>query len=293
MAQSKDTTAERLPIAKTYKLFIGGKFPRSESGRSYKVMSSNGEYIANASQASRKDTREAVQAARGAVAKWSNTTAYNRGQVLYRVAEMLEGRRAQFIAELQLSGLSKAAAEKDVDRAIEAWVYYAGFADKYAQILGSANPVAAPYFNFSMPEPMGVIAIVAPQDRPLSGLVSQVAPAIVSGNACVVVASEQAPLPAISLAEVIATSDVPGGVINVLTGFVAELAPVLAAHMDVNAIDLGGVEPGSEQLRDLEALAAENLKRVLRPKAKQSDSGSLDAIANLVELKTVWHPIGV
>lgn len=287
---------KRLSVPKTYKLYLGGKFPRSESGRSFEVTNAKGEFLANASRASRKDVRDAVQAARKAQAGWAKATAYNRGQVLYRIAEVLDGRRDQFVAELVASGSTARAAEAEVDAAISTWIFHAGFADKYSQVLGSTNPVAAPYFNFSLPEATGVVAIIAPQQAgwSLRGLAATVAPAIVSGNAVVVVAHEQNPLSSISFAEVLATSDVPGGVVNVLTGFVNELAPVLASHMDVNAIDLAGIEDGSDAATDLEAAAAENLKRVARPRTFAArHTGDLDEIARFVEVKTVWHPIGV
>jgi len=289
-----DTTNSPLGIPKTYKLFIGGKFPRSESGRSFAVAGADGAFVANAAQASRKDVRDAVGAARKAVSGWSGATAYNRGQVLYRVAEILDGRREQFVAELTALGLGKAAARSEVDAAIATWVYYAGWSDKYAQVLGNANPVAAPYFNFSMPEHTGVVAIIAPQrvETPLSGLAATVAPAIVSGNTVVVIPDEQNPLAAISFAEVLATSDIPAGVVNVLTGYVEELAPILAGHMDINAIDLAGVS--AEGHAGLAALSVENLKRVIPPRTLPRDGNvSLEALSSLVELKTVWHPIGV
>jgi acyl-CoA reductase-like NAD-dependent aldehyde dehydrogenase len=263
----------RLPVKKTYKLYVGGAFPRSESGRTYEA---DGQNVA---RASRKDARDAVVAARSAVAKWSGMTAYNRGQVLYRIAEMLESRRAG------LAGLCTGKAE--VERAIDRWVWYAGWADKLAQVLGSSNPVAGPYFNFTFPEPTGVVAVVAPEEPPLLGLVSRLAPAIVGGNTAVVVASEQRPLAAVELAEVLATSDVPGGVVNILTGYRSELAPVLAAHMDVNAIDLTGADG---LVTDLERAAAGNVKRVV---LGDPDRQSPWEIAAFLELKTVWHPIGV
>ncbi|MER7501007.1 aldehyde dehydrogenase family protein [Nonomuraea pusilla] len=279
----------RLSVRKTYKLYIGGAFPRSESGRSYPVTSAKGDFLANASQASRKDARDAVVAARKAFPGWSGATAYNRGQILYRVAEMLEGRRGQFADEL--GGARKAALEA-VDAAVDRLVWYAGWSDKIAAVHGTANPVAGPYFNLSSPEPTGVVAVVAPAD-PLLGLVSVVAPAIVTGNTCVVVASEPSPLPAITFAEVLATSDLPGGVVNVLTGRQAELAPWLAGHMDVNALDLTGVEDADLALR-CEQAAAENLKRVLRPSAGDwtADPG-LRRMTAFLETKTVWHPTGV
>jgi len=283
----------RLAVRKTYKLYIGGKFPRSESGRSYEVTDSKGRFLANAALASRKDARDAVQAARKAFAEWSTATAYNRGQVLYRVAELLEGRRDQFVEEVAAGeGLSARKAEAAVDAAIDRWVWYAGWSDKIMQIQGSANPVAGPYFDFSIPEPTGVVAVLAPQESSLLGLVSVVAPAIVSGNTCVVLTSEKAPLPAVTLSEVLATSDLPGGVVNVLTGRVDEVGPWLASHMDVNAIDLVGAD--GSQVIDLEVAAADNLKRVLRP--TPIDWGREPDLARMLaflETKTVWHPIGV
>ncbi|NUH44122.1 aldehyde dehydrogenase family protein [Streptomyces samsunensis] len=283
----------RLSVLKTYKLFVGGKFPRSESGRVYEVTDAKGHWLANAPLASRKDARDAVVAARKAFGGWSGATAYNRGQILYRVAEMLEGRRGQFIHEVaDAEGLSKSKATAQVDAAIDRWVWYAGWSDKTAQIAGSANPVAGPYFNLSTPEPTGVVALLAPQDSSFLGLVSVIAPAIVTGNTAVVVAAERAPLPALSLAEVLATSDLPGGVVNILSGRTAEIAAPLAAHQDVNAIDLAGAEP--ELAVELEKAAAENLKRVLRPQAVDwaADPGTGRLLAFL-ETKTVWHPMGV
>ena len=283
----------RLSVRKTYKLYIGGKFPRSESGRSYEVTDSKGRFLANAALASRKDARDAVQAARKAFADWSTTTAYNRGQVLYRVAELLEGRRDQFVEEVGAGeGLTARKAEAAVDEAIDRWVWYAGWSDKIMQVQGSANPVAGPYFDFTIPEPTGVVAVLAPQGSSLLGLVSVMAPVIVSGNTCVVMASEKAPLPAVTLSEVLATSDVPGGVVNMLTGRVAEVAPWLASHMDVNAIDLVGAD--ADTVVDLEVAAADNLKRVLRPMtvnwAREPD---LSRMLAFLETKTVWHPVGV
>jgi acyl-CoA reductase-like NAD-dependent aldehyde dehydrogenase len=287
---------ERLAVRKTYKLYVGGVFPRSESGRTYEVRAADGRFLANAARASRKDARDAVVAARKAVAGWSGATAYNRGQVLYRVAEMLEGRRAQFVAEVaDAEGLSTAAARRAVDAAVDRWVWYAGWSDKVAQVLGSSNPVAGPYFDFSVPEPTGVVAVVAPQKSSLLGLVSVVAPPVVTGNTVVVVAAEAAPLPAVTLAEVLATSDVPAGVVNLLTGSPAEIAPWLASHMDVNAIDLTGV--GDPVLAaDLEREAAGNLKRVVRPPREAVDWAAdpgLDRLRPFLETKTVWHPVGI
>ncbi len=278
-----------IAVPKTYKLFIGGAFPRSESGRVYEVTTPRGVFLANAAQASRKDARDAVVAARAAVGGWAGATAYNRGQVLYRVAEVLEGRRTQFEDEIvRQEGVSVSAARAQVDEAIDRWVWYAGWADKFAQVAGNANPVAGPYFNLSVPEPTGVVAIVAPQDSSLLGLVSAVAPALVPGNAVVVVASERHPLSAITLAEVFATSDLPKGVVNVLTGSPAEIAPWLASHADVNALDLVGAS-GLEWI-DLEIAAAETLKRVLPPEeGPDAAAPALARIQALTETKTVWH----
>ncbi|MBO3086415.1 aldehyde dehydrogenase family protein [Cellulomonas fengjieae] len=282
----------RLAVPKTYKLYIGGAFPRSESGRTYEIVSAKGAFLANAAKASRKDARDAVVAARAAVGGWSGATAYNRGQVLYRIAELLEGRRAQFVAEIvDAEGVSAAVATAQVDAAIDRWVWYAGWADKYAQVAGNANPVAGPYFNISVPEPTGVVAIIAPQDSSLLGLVSAVAPALVSGNTVVVAAAELLPLSAISLAEVLATSDVPKGVVNILTGSPAEIAPWLAGHQDVNALDLVGA--GSLDWVDLQIAAADTLKRVLPPNGPGSAAPSLDRITAFVETKTVWHTKGL
>nr|WP_018541755.1 aldehyde dehydrogenase family protein [Streptomyces sp. SID8354] len=291
-----------MSVLKTYKLYVGGKFPRSESGRVYAVTTAtsaadaagkNGRWLANAPLASRKDARDAVVAARKAFGGWSGATAYNRGQILYRVAEMLEGRREQFAAEVaDAEGLSKAKAAAQVDAAIDRWVWYAGWSDKVAQIAGSSNPVAGPYFNLSAPEPTGVVAVLAPQESSFLGLVSVLAPVIVTGNTAVVVASERAPLPALSLAEVLATSDLPGGVVNLLSGRTAELGAPLAAHQDVNALDLTGA--GADLAKELETAAADNLKRVLRPRAADwsADPGT-DRLLAFLETKTVWHPMGV
>jgi acyl-CoA reductase-like NAD-dependent aldehyde dehydrogenase len=282
--------SDRVPVWKTYKLYIGGAFPRSESGRSYLVTDHKGGFLANAAMASRKDARDAVGAARKAFGGWSAATAYNRGQVLYRVAELMEGRRAQFVTEVWAAeGLAARAAEAVVDAAIDRWVWYAGWSDKIAQVRGAANPVAGPYFNFSVPEPAGVVAVIAPQDSSLLGLVSVVAPAVVSGNTAVVLASERFPLPAVTLTEVLATSDVPAGVINVLTGRTAEIAPWLASHMDVSAIDLCGA-PGS-LADDLAIAATENLKRVVRlPGEDWTQPPRLNRMLAYLETKTVWHP---
>jgi acyl-CoA reductase-like NAD-dependent aldehyde dehydrogenase len=273
---------DRLAVRKTYKLFIGGAFPRSESGRSYVVTSAAGEFLANAALASRKDVRDAVRAARAAFGKWSGATPYNRGQILYRIAEMLEGRRAQFVDEVT--------DESTVDAAIDRWVWYAGWADKIAQVHGNANAVAGPYFNLSAPEPVGVVGVVAP-DESLLGLVSVLAPIIVTGNTAVVLAAERYPLPAITLAEVLATSDLPGGVVNLLTGRAAETAPWLAGHLDVNALDLTGAGP--DLRAELEREAAENLKRVPRLPADWTADPGTDRMTAFLEIKTVWHPKGV
>jgi acyl-CoA reductase-like NAD-dependent aldehyde dehydrogenase len=277
-----------LPIPKTYKLFIGGKFPRSESGRSYAVETPKGDFIAHAAQASRKDARDAVVAARSAFGSWSNATAYNRGQVLYRIAEMLEGRSDQFVLELVRGGASEKVARAEVIAAIDSLVWHAGWTDKYAQVVGGANPVAGPFFNLSVPEPTGVVVAVADQkSSPLLGLVAAVAPAMTTGNAVVVIAHESAPCAAMSFAEVVATSDVPGGVLNIVTGSPAELLPWLASHSDVNALDLSGVN--GELAVDSERSAAETLMRVVRPGRFVSTEVSFDRIGAFVETKTVWH----
>lgn len=288
---------ERSSVRKTYKLYIGGAFPRSESGRSYEVRSADGErFLANAALASRKDARDAVVAARKAFGGWSGATAYNRGQVLYRVAEMLEGRRAQFVAEVvDAEGVTADAAADLVDAAIDRWVWYAGWSDKIQQVAGASNPVAGPYFDFSVPEPTGIVAVVAPQGSSLLGIVSVVAPVVVGGNVCVVLAAEKAPLPAVTLGEVLATSDLPGGVVNLLTGNVAEVAPWLASHMDVNAIDLCGVDD-PELAVELEVASAENLKRVRRRPVDDPDWSADPGVAPMLaflETKTVWHPVGI
>ncbi len=286
--------ASRLEVRKTYKLYIGGAFPRSESARSYEVTDIKGRFLANAALASRKDARDAVVAARKAFGRWAGATAYNRGQVLYRVAEVMEGRRAQFADEVsRAEGVTARRADAVVEASIDRWVWYAGWADKIAQALGGTNPVAGPYFNFSVPEPTGVVAVVAPQESSLLGLVSVLAPVIVSGNTAVVLASQDRPLAAITLSEVLATSDVPGGVVNLLTGRVDEVTPWLAAHMDVNAIDLAGVDDVALRT-GLERAAADNIKRVRRPDTEDwSADPGLGRIRSFLETKTVWHPIGV
>ncbi len=280
--------SEHIEVRRTAKLFIGGAFPRSESGRTYEVKSPEGKFIANAAQGSRKDARDAVTAARAIQPKWAGATAYNRGQILYRIAEMMEGRRAQFIDEVSPWAKSAKKAEAEVDEAIDRWIWFAGWSDKIAMVVGSSNPVAGPFFNFSVPEPTGVVAAIAPSRPSLLGLVDTIAPIIVSGNTTVVIASEDAPMAAVTLGEVLATSDLPGGVINILTGSCAEVAPWLASHMDVNAIDLSGVE-NEKVAAELEKAAAENLKRCLRP---GTELDGLTRIKNWLELKTVWHPRG-
>jgi len=293
--------SSRIPVRKTYKLYVGGQFPRSESGRSYVVRSPDGTPLANAVRSSRKDVRDAVRLARGAATGWAGKTAMNRGQVLYRVAELMEGRRAQFIEEVAAAeGLAEASAEALVDRSIDRWVWYAGWADKITQILGTVNPVAAPYFNFSIPEATGVVGVVAPESSSLLGLVSRLAPAVVGGNAVVVLASESRPLPSVTLAEVLATSDVPASVINILTGLRSELVPILAGHMDVNAIDMWGVP--REMREAIEVSAIENVKRVARPPRDGDErfdwlddtrAQRPEWITRFLEIKTIWHPIGV
>jgi acyl-CoA reductase-like NAD-dependent aldehyde dehydrogenase len=287
-----EKTRARLDVRKTYKLFIGGAFPRSESGRTYQVSGADGRFLANAALASRKDARDAVVAARKAFPGWSGATAYNRGQVLYRVAEMLEGRAAQFAAEVTaVEGCSADEARHIVSKATDRSVWFAGWADKIAQVAGAANPVAGPYFNFSVPEPTGVAAVIAPPESSLLGLISVLAPVIVTGSTAVVVASEPAPLPAISLTEVIATADVPPGVVNVLTGRASELAPVLAAHMDVDAIDISGA--AAEDRADLERLAAGNVKRVFARHDDWAAEPDIRRMLAFLETKTVWHPVGI
>ncbi|MFE2942915.1 aldehyde dehydrogenase family protein [Streptomyces sp. NPDC059255] len=298
---SKESTGAgtgRLSVFKTYKLYVGGKFPRSESGRVYEVTDTKGAWLANAPLSSRKDARDAVVAARKAFGGWSGATAYNRGQVLYRVAEMLEGRREQFVREVaEAEGLSKPKAAAVVDAAVDRWVWYAGWTDKIAQIAGGANPVAGPFFNLSTPEPSGVVAVLAPRESSFLGLVSVIAPVIATGNTAVVVASETSPLPALSLGEVLATSDVPGGVVNILSGRTAEIAAPLAAHQDVNGIDLTGADEALA--KELEIAAADNLKRVRRPGATEpTDTAAWTAapgthrLTAFLETKTVWHPTG-
>jgi len=278
----------RLDVKKTYKLFIGGAFPRSESGRSYQIQDTKRNFIANPAQASRKDLRDAVLAAKNAHPQWSSATAYNRGQILYRIAEIMEGRSDQFIAEIvALEGTTPKAALKQVQEAIDTWVWYAGWTDKISSTAGSTNPIAGPYYNFTIPEPLGVVGIFAEQKSSLLGVVRGLAPVLASGNSAVVVASERRPLPAITLSECCATSDVPPGVINILTGVTSELAPWMASHMEVDGIDISGLDPKSDA--DIRKSGTENLKRIHRFKSENSP----DRILSFMEYKTVWHPIGI
>ena len=287
----------RIDVRKTYKLYIGGQFPRSESGHSYVVDDAKGKFVANAALASRKDARDAVLAARAAFGGWSGKTAYNRAQILYRVAEIMEDRRPQFVdAVRQSEGLTPTQAGKVLDTSIDRLVWFAGWADKVTQVVGNANPVAGPFFNLSTPEPTGVVAVVAPQRSSLLGLVSVIAPVVVTGNTAVVLSSYERPLPAVTFSEVLATSDVPGGVVNILTGKLANTAPTLASHMDVNGIDLTGFAGDHAQATALEEAAAENLKRVLRAPDEEPDWSAepgIERMTTFLETKTVWHPIGV
>ncbi len=297
----KAATAPRIPVRKTYKLYVGGQFPRSESGRTYIVRAADGQPLANAVRSSKKDLRDAIRTAHGAADGWAGKTAMNRGQVLYRVAELMEGRRAQFVEEVAAAeGLPAEDAVAQVDRAIDRWVWYAGWADKISQLFGTVNPVGASYFNFTFPEATGLVGIVAPKSSSLLGLVSRIAPAVVGGNAVVALASESRPLPAVTLGEVLATSDVPPGVINVLTGLRRELVPILAGHMQVNALDIWGVP--RDMRAAVEDSAMENVKRVARPPRDTDDrfdwlddrrAQRPEWIAAYLEMKTVWHPIGV
>ncbi len=278
----------RIDVKKTYKLFIGGAFPRSESGRSYELHDSKGNFIANPAQASRKDLRDAVVAAKNAHGQWSSATAYNRGQILYRIAEIMEGRTEQFVAEIMsLEGITAKAATQQVHDAIDTWVWYAGWTDKIASTAGSTNPIAGPYYNFTIPEPLGVVGIIAEQKSSLLGLIRGLAPVIAGGNTAVVVASEKRALPAITLAECLATSDVPAGVINILTGKSSELAPWMASHMEIDGMDLSGMDAKSEP--ELRIAGTENLKRIYRFKEDVSPA----RILSFMEFKTVWHPIGI
>jgi acyl-CoA reductase-like NAD-dependent aldehyde dehydrogenase len=287
----------RLSVRKTYKLYINGEFPRTESGRYYAVKSKGGDLLANACRGSRKDLRNAIVAARKAVSGWSGKTAYNRGQILYRIAEVCESRAQELIDELRRQGSTAADARKELDRVIDRWVYYAGWSDKYPQVFGSVNPVAGPYYNFTVPEPTGVVGVVAPEEPSLLGLVSRIAPAIVGGNTVVAITSESRPLAAITLGEIFETSDVPAGVVNLISGLKSELVPWLASHMDVNAIDTTGVADGA--IAGVQKTAAENVKRVVHFNAGKigwddaTRSQSPYAIFDFQEMKTVWHPIGM
>ncbi len=289
--------ADRIGVRKTYKLYIGGAFPRTESGRAYEVTDARGELLANACRGTRKDIRDAVRAARTAFPGWAARTAFNRAQILYRVAEIMEDRRPQFLeAVRQSEGLTAARANAGIDDAIDRLVWYAGWADKLTQVVGNANPVAGPFFNLSSPEPTGVVAVLAPQQSSLLGLVSVVAPVVVTGNTAVVVSSHRRPLPAVTFAEALATSDVPGGVVNVLTGDAATIGPWLASHMDVNGIDLSGVAGNPALATELEVAAADNLKRIRRAPASEpswdGDPG-IGGMTDFLETKTVWHPQGM
>jgi acyl-CoA reductase-like NAD-dependent aldehyde dehydrogenase len=286
----------RLNVRKTYKLYINGEFPRTESGRYYAVRGKGGELLANACRGSRKDLRNAVVAARKAQPGWSGKTAYNRGQILYRIAEVCEARAGELVDELRRAGATAADARKEMDAVIDRWVYYAGWSDKYPQVFGSVNPVAGPYYNFTVPEPTGVVGVIAPEEPALLGLVSRIAPAIVGGNTVVAITSESRPLAAITLAEAFANSDVPGGVINLVSGVKTELVSWLAAHMDVNAIDTTGV--AKDAIAAVQKTAAENVKRVVHfDTAIGFDDARLAqgpyAIFDFQESKTVWHPIGM
>lgn len=277
----------RLDVKKTYKLFIGGAFPRSESGRSYELKSKRGEFIANPAQASRKDLRDAVLAAKSAQVGWAGATAFNRGQILYRIAEMLEGRTTQFVDEIvATTGVSISVAKQEVSAAIDLWVWYAGWCDKITSVSGNNNPIAGPYYNFTVPEPLGVIGIIAEEKESLLGLVRSLAPVIAGGNSVVLIASQSRPLAAVTLAEVLATSDLPAGVVNILTGFKSELAPWLASHMEIDGLDLSGF---TESIAELRKSGAENLKRI----HAFDNTVSPDRILAFMEFKTIWHPIGI
>jgi acyl-CoA reductase-like NAD-dependent aldehyde dehydrogenase len=284
---------KRLPVAKTYKIFIGGKFPRTESGRYFALEDHKGAVIANMCRGSRKDFRNSVVAARQAQSGWAAASAYLRGQILYRIAEILEGRKAQFVEELMLQGNAPRAAEREVEESIDRLIYYAGWADKYQQLFSAVNPVSSSHFNFSVLEPTGVVSMIAPNDSGLVGLVSNIASVIVGGNTCIVLASEEQPLCAVSFAEVLQASDVPGGVVNILTGFRSELTEQFASHMDVNAVVY--CDGGKKAARTIQTLAADNIKRVIsrqRVNWMQNKSASPYEIRDTQEVKTTWHPIG-
>ena len=284
----------RVPVLKTYKLYVGGEFPRSESGRSFDFDDAKGRHIANVSQASRKDFRNAVVAARGAQSKWAGRSGYNRGQILYRIAEMVEGRREQFVAELRQQGSSPADARKEVDCTIDRLIYFAGWSDKYQQLFSTVNPAASPHFVFSVPEATGVVALVAPEEDALLGLVSLLCPILLGGNTCVVLVSEKKPLSAITFAEVLATSDVPPGVVNILTGYRSELLSQIAGHMDVNAVVYAGDDAAEKKL--IQEQASLNLKRVIFPRSNSWASEEQESpygILDTQEIKTTWHPVGL
>ncbi len=278
----------RLDVMKTYKLYIGGAFPRSESGRSYQLKDKKGVFVANPALASRKDLREAVVAARAAFNGWSHATAFNRGQILYRIAEMMEGRTSQFIAEISaLEGVSEVAARKQVEAAIDLWVWYAGWCDKISSAAGGTNPIAGPYYNFTIPEPLGVVGIIAEEKDSLLGLTRGLAPVIAGGNTSVLIASESAPLPAITVAEVLATSDLPGGVVNILTGKRSELLSWIAGHMEIDGLDISGAAKSLDG--EIKRAGSENLKRIHR----FDKDVSPERMLSFMEYKTVWHPIGI
>jgi acyl-CoA reductase-like NAD-dependent aldehyde dehydrogenase len=280
--------SKRIDVKKTYKLFIGGAFPRTESGRTYEVKNSKGDFIANPCMASRKDLKDAVVAARAAQSGWSQATAYNRGQILYRMAEMLEGRTEQFVSEIsELTGVTVKKAHDEVEQSIDLLVWYAGWTDKISALDGATNPVAGPYYNFTIPEALGVVGFIAPKKSALLGFIAGIAPIIASGNTVIALASENAPLPAMSLAEVIATSDVPAGVVNILTGKTVELAPWFASHMDIDGLDITGLD--SKFVAEIKVAGAQNLKRIHAFK----DTATPGRILAFMESKTVWHPIGV
>lgn len=286
--------SDRINVLKTYKTYIGGKFPRTESGRHYKVYDGNDNVLANACQCSRKDVRDAVVAAGSAQDGWAGRSAYNRGQILYRIAEMLEGRKAQFTDELKTMGIHHQTAKKEAEAAIDCLIYYAGWSDKYQQVFGSINPVASDHFNFSMPEPTGIVNILAPEESPLTGLISLIAPVIVGGNSCVVLASEKYPLCAVSFAEVLETSDVPGGVVNILSGFRDELIEHMTSHMDVNAFFFTDPDVNKKYRKQIDENAALNVKRILHEPVNDWSNQKEDPylITKFQEIKTTWHPVG-
>jgi len=278
----------RLDINKTYKLFIAGAFPRSESGRVYEIKGANKKFIANPAMASRKDLRDSVVAAKAAQSGWANATAFNRGQILYRIAEIMQGRSEQFVDEIcALEGVSNKAAKIQVAEAIDTWVWYSGWCDKLSSVTGSLNQVSGPFYNFTTPEPLGVVAIFAESKPSLLGVVRTLAPVLAGGNTAVLIASESYPLPAVTLSEVLATSDIPGGVVNILTGKTAELAPWVASHMEIDGVDVAGLSKKQEE--ELKLVGADNLKRVFR----FAPTNNPERILSFMEQKTVWHPIGL